>query len=73
MTNKINDVLERVKDWPESAQAELAEIALEIEATLRGGSYSATTEELQAIDKAEVSGVASDAEVDAAFTSFRQA
>jgi len=73
MANKINEVLERVKDWPESAQAELAEIALEMEATLRGGSYSATTEELRAIDEAEGSGVASDAAVDTAFASFRQA
>jgi hypothetical protein len=38
MTAKIlKDVLERVETWPEEARAELAEIALEMDAGLAGG------------------------------------
>src|ERR1700728_4617885 len=52
MTAKIlKDVLERVEAWPEEAQAELAEIALEIDAGLAGGMYHATPEELEGIDR----------------------
>jgi hypothetical protein len=73
MMNKLKDVLERAQTWPEEAQAELAEIALEIEAALRGGVYHATPEELKAIDEADRSGTASDRDVDAAFATFRRA
>ncbi len=73
MMTKLKDVLERVQTWPEEAQAELAEIALEMEAALRGGVYHATPEELQAIDEADRSGVASDAQVEATFATFRKA
>jgi hypothetical protein len=71
MTPKLKDVLERAQGWPADAQAELAEIALEIEAAIWGGVYVATPEELRAIDEAERSGLASDEEVDAAFATFR--
>ena len=70
---KLKDVLERAQAWPEEAQAELAAIALEMEAALRGGNYQATAEELQAIDEADRSGVASEAQVEAAFAAFRRA
>jgi hypothetical protein len=73
MMTKLKEVLERAQAWPEEAQAELAEIALEMEAVLRGGVYHATTEELQAIDEADRGGVASDAQVEAAFATFRRA
>ena len=73
MMNKLKDVLERLDTWPEEAQRELAEIALEIEAGFRGGSYHASPEELQAIDEADRSGVATDQQVEAAFRSFRRA
>jgi len=69
----LRDVLERVEAWPEEAQEQLAQIAREIDAQLAGGVYHATAEELKALDEAERSGVASEAEVEAAFRTFRPA
>jgi hypothetical protein len=46
MNSKLKDVLERAKNWPDEAQHELAEIALEIEARVSGGVYHATDDEL---------------------------
>ncbi|MDI1266593.1 MAG: hypothetical protein PS018_25370 [bacterium] len=52
MTAKIlQDALRRVEDWPEAAQVELAEIALEIDAGLGTGPYRATRGELEGIDR----------------------
>jgi predicted transcriptional regulator len=52
MTAKIlKDVLERVETWPEAAQTELAQIALEIDAGLGSGLYHATSKELAGIDR----------------------
>jgi hypothetical protein len=52
MTAKIlQDALRRVEDWPEAAQVELAEIALEIDAGLGAGVYHATPKELECIDR----------------------
>jgi hypothetical protein len=48
-------------------------IALEIEAELGSQLYHATADELRALDEAELSGVASDEEVEAAFRVFRRA
>jgi len=70
MITKLKDVLERAQTWPERAQQQLAEIALEIEAGL-GGIYHATADELKAIDDADRSGVAAEKEVEAAFKTFR--
>lgn len=50
-TKTLKDVLERVKNWPEEAQAELARIALEIDADLGEGRYQATPAELAGIDR----------------------
>jgi hypothetical protein len=72
MTNSLKDVLERVKTWPEQAQAELAEIALDMEVTLRSDSYRASPEELQAIDEADRGSIALDEEIEAAFATFRR-
>ena len=72
MMDKLKQMLERVQSWPEADQAELAEYAKEIESR-RGGDYHATAEELQAIDEADRSGVASEEEVEAAFRTFRPA
>jgi len=66
MTSTTKDILRRVEIWPPEDQEELAEVAREIEAR-RSGMYRATPEELQAVDEAERSGVASDEEVEAAF------
>ena len=69
---QIDAVLDRVRSWPQEDQEKLAEIAREIEAE-RAGVYRATPEELDAIDEADRSGVASDEEVEAAFKTFRRA
>jgi hypothetical protein len=50
-TELIKNLLERVEAWPEAAQAELAELALEIDAGLGGGKYHATPEELAGIKR----------------------
>ena len=47
----LADAMKRVETWPETAQQELAEIALEIDAALRGGVYHATPDELAGIDR----------------------
>jgi predicted transcriptional regulator len=52
MTAKIlKEILERVETWPEEAQTELAQIALEIDAGLGSGLYQATPKELAGIDR----------------------
>jgi hypothetical protein len=69
---QVKAVLDRVLTWPREQQEELAEIALEIEAEFGSQVYHATPDELQALDEAELSGVASDEEVEAAFRAFRR-
>lgn len=76
MNVEVKQVLSRVERWPEEDQDELAQIALEIEAR-RHGVYRATPEELRAIDEALAAvargEIASDAEVEAVFTTSQQA
>jgi hypothetical protein len=69
---QVKEVLERVLTWPRDRQEQLAEIALEIEAELSDHVYHASSEELQAVDEADRSGVASEEEVEAAFRTFRR-
>ena len=76
MTAKaLKEVMQRVETWPEEAQEQLAELALEIDAELAGGVYHATQEELRAIDEAlkeiDRGEVASEEEVAAVFAKFR--
>jgi hypothetical protein len=82
MTKTLQEVLERVATWPEWAQEDLAQIALEIDAELKAGTYQAgtyhaTEEELAKIDGAleqvRRGEIATDEEVEAAFTKFRRA
>ncbi|MEN3375592.1 MAG: hypothetical protein V7604_947 [Hyphomicrobiales bacterium] len=70
MNADLRKLFERVQTWPESDQAELAELAEFIEVRHRG-EYRATAEELRAIDDADRSGVASEQDVEAAFKTFR--
>jgi hypothetical protein len=70
---QVKAVFDRVLTWPRERQEELAEIALEIEAEFGSGVYDATLEELQALDDAERSGIATEQEVEAAFRTFRRA
>ncbi|HMG96393.1 MAG TPA: hypothetical protein VK565_08830, partial [Gemmatimonadaceae bacterium] len=78
MTAKLlKDVLERAEKWPEEAQTELAQIALEIDAGLMTGKYRATPAELAGIDhglKAAREGrFATDDQVDRIFKKHRPA
>ena len=78
MTAKaLKQVLERVETWPEEAQEELAAIALEIDASLKGGVYEATSEELAGIDRgleaAREGRFATDDEVAAVLAKHRRA
>jgi hypothetical protein len=62
MSPAVKSILERVAAWPEQDQAELAEVAREIEAR-RTGVYILDTDEKDAIEKARLSPVVSDEEV----------
>jgi hypothetical protein len=70
--DQVKAVLERVPNWPQERQQELAELALEIESELAGKEYRATPEELAAIDEGLAGEAASSEEVDAAFATFRR-
>jgi predicted transcriptional regulator len=78
MTAKVlKEAMERVETWPEAAQEELAAIALEIDASLKGGVYEATSEELAGIDRgleaARKGAFATDEEVAAVLAKHRRA
>jgi hypothetical protein len=70
MSPAIKEMLQKVESWPEEDQQELAELARDIEAR-RSGVYRASEDELQALDEADRSGIASEQEVEAVFRSFR--
>ena len=71
--DQVKAVLERVPNWPEGRQQQLAEIALEIEAELVGAEYDATPDELAAMDEGVAEETASEEEVKAGFAVFRRA
>jgi hypothetical protein len=71
MNRVLADIMEKARKWPKERQDELAYIAGEIDMQVQGGVYHATPEELQAIDEAMESGVASSRKVAAAFRKFR--
>ena len=77
MTKALKDVLQRAEGWPTQAQDELAQVALEIDAALKGGLYHATADELRAIDEALAAvgrgELATDDEVEAIFAKHRGA
>lgn len=71
----LKELIKRVQAWPEAAQDELVALANQIEIELQGNEYTATRDELHAIDAAmaaiDSGEVATDAEVEAAFGKFR--
>jgi predicted transcriptional regulator len=75
MTKVLRELIERAKAWPEGAQEELAQLALEIEAELRDGNYVPTASELEAIDRGlrdvAEGRFASPSEVEAVFAKYR--
>jgi predicted transcriptional regulator len=76
-TKQLAEILERVERWPAHAQDELAEIARDIEASLRGGEYEPSKTELAGIDRglraATQGRFASDEQVDAVLAKLRDA
>jgi hypothetical protein len=71
-TKALREAMRRIERWPEAAQIELAEIALQIDAELAGGDYHASPEELKAIDEGLAGEPATDEDVEAAFAAFRR-
>jgi hypothetical protein len=75
MNANLKNILERAETWPEAAQDELADIALEIEAEL-SGTYDATPEELEAIDRGlrdmAEGRFATEEQVEAVFAKYRR-
>ena len=69
---QIRAVFDRIPGWPIERQQEIAELALEIEAELASGEYSASTEELQAIEDGLASGLATAEEVAEVFARLRR-
>ena len=77
MTIKVlKDAIGRAETWPDEAQSEFAAIVLEIDASVRGGMYHASREELEGIDRglkaAREGRFATDAEVEAVFAKHRR-
>jgi len=77
MTAKaLKEAMQRVEAWPEEAQEELAAIALEIDAALKGDKYIASAEELEGIDRglkaAREGRFATDEEVAAVRAKYRR-
>ena len=72
----IKEILRRAEGWPESAQADLAQAALEIERELQQDTYTATPEEVAAIERglreSEWGKFATDAEVEAVLGKYRR-
>ncbi|WP_041802251.1 hypothetical protein [Rhodopseudomonas palustris] len=48
-TKALDEQMQRAAAWPEAAQAELAQIAREIDAGLAAGAYQPTPQELEGI------------------------
>ena len=72
MNTRLKELLQGIEQWSEADQAELADVLEQIKIRHRG-EYSATPEELQALDEADRSGIASEQDVEAAFQTFRRA
>jgi len=74
-TKRLAEVLERVETWPSEAQDQLAEIALEIEASRTGDLYEPTEAELAGIDRglraADAGRFATDEQVEAVLAKLR--
>ena len=76
MNKALNEIVRRADLWPDAAQAELAQLAGEIEAELHAGSYHATAEELAGIDRGLADSAegrfATESEIEATFAKYRR-
>ena len=74
-SKQLTEVLQRVETWPAQAQDELARVAVEMEAEIKGV-YHASPEELAGIDRglraADAGRFVTDDEVEAVFAKFRR-
>ena len=72
----IKEILQRAEAWPESAQADLAQAALEIERELQEDTYTAKPEEVAAIERglreAEQGRFATASEVESVLGKYRR-
>jgi hypothetical protein len=76
----IDELIERVKNWPPGAQGDLAQAVLTIEAELERGAYDEpyvpTAEEREALEQAlkqaDAGQFASEAEIKALFAKYRR-
>ena len=75
-SKRLAEVLVRVEAWPAGVQDELAAIALDIDANLKGNEYEPTPGELEGIDRglrdAAEGRFATDEQVEAVFSKFRR-
>jgi len=73
----LEDAMQRAESWPQETQEELAELASEIDARLKGCKYHATPDELAGIDRglkaAREGRFATDEEVEAVVARHRRA
>jgi predicted transcriptional regulator len=76
MTKVWDELLRRVQSWPQDAQEELAQVALEIEAALKQDTYRANSSELEGIDRglrdSAEGKFASESDVEATFAKHRR-
>jgi len=76
MTKILRDLVQRAESWPQNAQEELAQLALEIEAELKAGYYRTTPDELLGIDRglhdADEGKFASEEQVEAVFAKHKR-
>ncbi len=69
MSEKLLEILQRAQDWPEADQQELADFASDIEMRA-SGAYTATSDELQALDEADASGPTTPARMQEIYKKF---
>jgi hypothetical protein len=76
MTKFITEIVRRAENWPETAQAELAELAREIDTELQAKVYVASLNELAGIARglrdADQDRFVSDDAVEAVFAKYRR-
>jgi len=76
MNIALKNLMARIEAWPQEAQDELTQVALEIEAGIAGGVYRASPEELAGIDRglcdAAAGRWASQDQVEAVFAKHRR-
>ena len=75
MTEPLKDILALAEIWPDWAQRELCELALEIDREVKAGTYQATRAELEKIDEALAAvrhgEIAGEDEIEAVFEKHR--